>query len=60
MLVVAIVLPTADTVTDVRFGATLVSGTYDQPWKCNYQGGTTTYDHTYLDFGDTNPSFQGR
>ena len=34
MLVVAIVLPTADNVTDVRFGVILVTGSYDQPWEC--------------------------
>ena len=55
MLVVAIVLPTADTGSDVELGATLVGGTYDQPWQCVKSG----YGR-YLDFGDSNPGELGK
>ena len=34
MLIVSIILPTTDTVTDVKLGIVLTTGRYDQPWEC--------------------------
>ena len=34
ILLVYIVLPTADNVTDIRFGVVLTTGNYDPAWEC--------------------------
>ena len=51
MLGVAIVLPSVDNYTDVNFGVRLLTGLYDQGWKC--QRGE-------VHFSDTNPSNNGK
>ena len=66
MLVVIIVLPTTDTITDVNFGVIFATGTYEQPWKCcnsslvilqNDEANCTV--KWALRFGETDPNNKG-
>ena len=57
MLLIAIVLPTADVITDVKLSVILATGTYDQPWQCcrvswNERLKRCLTNESYLDYGD--------